>query len=70
MTGDNLRRIAWDAGCAITLPCGNTSIPQSILNAMSLAVAGEREACAKIAEQTHAGIALKIRQRVNDPRNV
>jgi hypothetical protein len=49
ITYDDLVRTARDAGCAVSNGCGGMVIPQSVLNAMSLAVAAEREACAKAA---------------------
>lgn len=69
MKYDDLIRIAWDAGCAVHTENAGMEIPQSVLNAMALAVAGERAECAKMFVN-QPKVALKIQQRVNTQGNV
>lgn len=65
MTHDDLARIAWDAGCGVPTENGGREIPRSVLNAMALAVAGERAECAKMFKESHPVIAQRIMQRIN-----
>lgn len=69
MKYDDLVRITWDAGCAVRTEDGGMEIPQSVLNAMALAVAGERAECAKMFVN-QPQVALKIQQRVNTQGHV